>query len=266
MSVNSADIPPDGKNAGPRIKILHEPCAKEPFAVIVKPRGLPSAPLRQGDDSAYTQAARLYPILDEVQGRKAVEHGLLHRLDTDTEGLLLLAADQDFHDAMLAFQAEGKFIKTYTADCQIEPDCTRRLGGFPANDAGIKLETLLTCMHKYTVSSEFRFFGPGRKSVRPVTGGGNSYADRKASGTIYSTRILTEQTGPGTVRATCVISAGFRHQVRCHLAWLGLPVRGDRIYNPGCGQGDFLHFWASGIEFPDPAGSGKLSFRMDVPA
>jgi 23S rRNA-/tRNA-specific pseudouridylate synthase len=32
------------------------------------------------------------------------------------------------------------------------------------------------------------------------------------------------------VQVVCRITEGFRHQVRCHLAWVGLPVVGDETY------------------------------------
>ena len=101
------------------IEVIHAPTEIEPYAVIVKPFGLPSAPLYEGDPSAYTQAAQLYPELNSVCGVKEVEHGLLHRIDTPTQGLLLIAARQDFYEYMQQVQKGGLFVKTYKALCDI---------------------------------------------------------------------------------------------------------------------------------------------------
>ena len=104
-----------------KIKIIKEPTEELPFAVIYKPKALASAPITTDDkDNAFYQAAELFPKLLEVQGKKAIEHGLLHRLDTATDGLLLIAATQDFYDYMLCEQEEGRFIKYYKASCKLD--------------------------------------------------------------------------------------------------------------------------------------------------
>ena len=114
------------------IEILHEPSATEPFAVISKPAGLASAPLRSLDEeSAFSQCARLFPAVLSVRGKKSVEGGLLHRIDTATSGLLLAAASQEFYDHIIAAQEAGRFVKGYRALCQIDSDNAKKLGGFP---------------------------------------------------------------------------------------------------------------------------------------
>ena len=82
-----------------QIEIVHPPKDNEPFLVINKPAGLPSAPLSPDDKkNAFSQSATQFPQLLEVRGRKEIEHGLLHRLDTQTSGLLLIAATQECYD------------------------------------------------------------------------------------------------------------------------------------------------------------------------
>ena len=48
-------------DAEKQIQIVIEPSKENPFVVIKKPRGLPSAPLFEGDKCAFSQAAKLYP-------------------------------------------------------------------------------------------------------------------------------------------------------------------------------------------------------------
>ena len=78
------------------IKIIFE---NEDFLVISKPAGLPSAPLHSLDEeSALTKVVKNYPEILHINGKKSIEYGLLHRLDTVTEGLLLIALNQAFYD------------------------------------------------------------------------------------------------------------------------------------------------------------------------
>ncbi|UKI54519.1 MAG: hypothetical protein L6V90_07365 [Treponema succinifaciens] len=57
--------------------------------------------------------------------------------------------------------------------------------------------------------------------------------------------------------AKCSIKEGYRHQVRSHLAWLGFPVRGDKLYNPLCSQNEEMQFFADCLKFPHPL-TGKI--------
>ena len=93
-----------------KIKIIHSPTAEKPFLIIDKPRGLPSAPLSESDcNNALAQAIEDFPEIKEVKGRKAIEYGLLHRLDTVTEGLLLIATTQECYDFLMEEQQAGRF-------------------------------------------------------------------------------------------------------------------------------------------------------------
>ena len=78
-----------------QIKILTEPSIQNPYVIVYKPKGIPSAPLSLDDkNNVYSQVAQKFPELDIVIGKKQIEHGLIHRLDTVTGGLLLIAATQ----------------------------------------------------------------------------------------------------------------------------------------------------------------------------
>ena len=115
------------------ISIVHEATDFEPFVILDKPRGLPSAPLVSGEDSALTQCARLYPDVKRVFGKKEIEYGLLHRIDTETEGLLLICLTQEFYDKMLCVQNCDGFKKEYTAVCKKNLECKQE--GFPPFNA-----------------------------------------------------------------------------------------------------------------------------------
>ncbi len=265
------------------IKVLHMPSEQEPFYIIDKPGGLPSAPLKEEDASAMTQLISMCPELKLVNGRKTVEFGLVHRIDTATRGLLVVAAAQDFYDFILEQQNAGNFVKKYTALCEkilkdknviseknstagnqnrscasafLAPDkihiknCELSLDdGYPPRPE-ISYKTESDCDFCCVVKSKFRPYGLSRKEVRPVTEKSGHAANKKASPSEYITNVHLEKLDGSLYKAECSISKGYRHQVRCHLAWLGYPIKGDMLYNKEVHQDDDFCFAATEIQFP----------------
>lgn len=241
-----------------RIGIIHEPTEAEPFLVADKPAGLPTAPLHDDDDSALTQAVALFPQLAAVTGKKAVEKGLVHRIDTATRGLVLVAATDAWYDFLAAAQRSGKFQKWYRATVDAIPDAAGRLGGFPAPPVRFAPSAGETV----TVQSNFRSYGTHRHAVRPVNGQSGRAARKKSGSTVYQT-VITAQDGQNVI---CTITAGYRHQVRCHLAWIGLPVQNDPLYNPSCMEGRTagkLAFTAYKIAFPNYTSNAVLHYTLE---
>ncbi len=237
------------------MQILHSPTKNSPFLVVFKPAHLPSAPLFEGDESVLTECQRLFPEILTVHGKKEVEHGLIHRIDNETSGLVLIATSQESYDNLILSQQKGKFEKWYRAEIDKIPDCAEKLGGFPE----------LPDFHEgknLTLESFFRPFGEKGRAVRPVTAQAGRAALKKCGRTAYKTEISFE----GDNIALCHITAGFRHQVRCHLAWCGFPVKGDKLYNPLCHfdcDGSKMRFTACRIAFPHPLSGEVLSFELD---
>lgn len=242
-------------------EILHEPTEIEPFVVLKKPASLPSAPLIEGEEgNAFYYAQKLFPSLKNVHGKKECEHGLLHRLDTRTEGLLLIAESQEFYDALILQQEEGLFVKTYRANCKNIPTNTEILQGYPP----------LPLTRSDTLSSYFRSFGKSLKEVRPVTEQSGMAALKKiGKKVLYQTEVKLL----GTERQAtfeCSIKKGFRHQVRSHLSWLNYPVIGDELYNAEdkklyeeTGVLKPLNFFAVKIEFINPLSGENQTFSYN---
>lgn len=224
--------------------IIKEITRDEPYLIINKPSGLPSAPLNENDrNNAFSIAAELFPELLNVTGRKEIEHGLLHRIDTETSGLLIIAATQDSYENLLQLQKENKIKKYYSALSNVDYENINKLGGFPSSD-------FVYCKNikEYNLESYFRFFGEGRKSVRPVTKNSNGAALKKlGKPVLYNTNIKIVENSCDLIRIEACITNGFRHQVRCHLAWMGLPIIGDSLYNSNT-DGEQLKFTASKID------------------
>ena len=252
-----------------QIKIIHEPDSQKPFVIIDKPAGLPSAPLNENDtNNAFYQAAKLFPDMLEVQGKKSVEHGLLHRLDTATAGLMIIAATQKCYDFLQNEQKENRIIKTYLAECNLQV--------FEENLVSSRSERLPEPVEgqTITITSYFRAYGPGRKEVRPVFQEDSEIALKKVGKKVlYTTNITIKKINEekNTAQVECTITNGYRHQVRCHLAWCGLPVIGDIIYNPQAKEDalknkstEQMHFCASKIQFEYPEGDLNSYDRKDT--
>ena len=256
-----------------KISVIHEPTNQKPFLIINKPKGLPSAPLTKDDfENAFCQAAKLFPELLNVQGKKEIEHGLLHRLDTATDGLIVIAATQECYDFLMAEQEAGRFIKTYTAECDIISDNAKRLGGFPPDFP--ESNSFSFSEIEFKSVSYFRPYGEGRKEVRPVTEkSGKAALSKLGKSKLYTTKITIKKLSDTKAIASCKISQGFRHQVRCHLAWAGFPVCGDFIYNSNCREESnldkkkaeqLLKFSATEVSFEYPRGDLNSYDRKDT--
>ena len=239
-----------------KIKIIHAPDSQKPFVIIDKPAGLPSAPLNESDkENAFSQAAELFPQLLNVKGKKEIEHGLLHRLDTATAGLMIIAATQECYDFLQQEQKEGRIIKTYLAEC-----------GLLRNEAVVP--ELVEGQH-IKLTSYFRAYGPGRKEVRPVFPDDSETALKKVEKKVlYTTKIkiLKINKEENTAFVECSITNGYRHQVRSHLAWAGLPIIKDPVYNTSTNKKstEQIHFCASKIQFKYPRGDLNSYDRKDT--
>ena len=241
-----------------KIEIIKAPDSIKPYAIIYKPAGLPSAPLSLEDkNNAFWQAAKLFPELLNVQGRKEIEHGLLHRLDTATNGLLIIAATQECYDFLMNEQKEGRIIKKYCAECDIISSLsqTRSLS--------------LSKGETFTIQSYFRPYGPGRKEVRPVLPDSSQTILKKVEKRVlYTTQIEIKSTdkNKNTALVECTITNGYRHQVRSHLAFCGLPVKGDLIYNPSLKNKstEAMKFCATELSFEYPRGDLNSYDRKDT--
>ncbi len=241
--------------------VLFEGSRRDPYAVMVKPHGMPSAPL--GLDETGTAAgwfAERVPGARQVEGRRPREYGLLHSLDTDTYGLLLISLTQQAYDALVRSQEKGLFRKYYTAVCiPAEQPPAEGFPPFPYTEKDPE-----------HIESFFRPYGPGRKQVRPVLTEKqvNSFALKKSGTTLYRTEILARKTVSAsadmeTTVITCSLTKGYRHQIRCHLAWAGTPITGDRLYNQACTGQSPLGLYAAAFEFPHPLTGETVRFSIE---
>jgi 23S rRNA pseudouridine1911/1915/1917 synthase len=155
-----------------RIDIIHE---DDDILVIDKPAGLPSAPLKRAPcqnrpaPTALEQAAELFPVIRAVAGYAEWEFGLIHRLDTATRGLLLIAKNQQTFDFLRQEPANGKITKHYSAFCVRSETALPNSPPLPYPLA-LQLERLFAGQsntEELVCASRFRPWGKGGKEVRP---------------------------------------------------------------------------------------------------
>ena len=216
------------------------------YLVVAKGSGLPSAPLNGGELSVFEQVAEAFPDVMNVNGKKEGEGGLIHRIDAETCGLLLIARNGEFFHRIEECRNNGRFLKTYTAYSVI---CDGEYGELPKN-----------CK----ITSRFRPFGKKGAAVKPVFEESGMADKKKAGSRLYTTEIvesavIAHQNEKSLVRLICRINEGFRHQVRAHLAYSSFPVFGDALYNKQFSDESTvpydMMFFASGLSFEETDGS-----------
>ncbi len=203
----------------PPIELVPEPLPLEIvyeddyLMVINKPAGMPTHPgigHRQGTvvnavlyHLGVRQPIRVEPELEgeeEDEGAlfasDAVRPGIVHRLDKDTSGLLLIAKDAALHSALAAQFAERRIQREYWA----------LVWGRMPEAHGI-------------VDAPLGRSPRNRKAFAVVPSG-------KAARTEYW--VLEEYPIASLVRLR--LHTGRTHQIRVHLSWLGRPLVGDPLY------------------------------------
>jgi len=226
VELPSADLRPVPEPDAP-LTVLH---ADALLVAVDKPAGWPSHPLLPDERGTVVNAlVARYPELPDAS-EDPREGGLVHRLDTETSGVLLAARTRPAWEAVRAAFDRREVDKRYLA----------AVSG-PIADAG---EIDLPLRHR-------------ADHVEPAPAGGGREASsrfrvlsRKGDLSLVEVRILT----------------GVLHQIRAHLAAIGAPVLGDALYGgrpvPGL-ERFFLHAASLGLEHP---GTGRpITFDAPLP-
>ena len=238
--------------------------AENDFLIVYKAPKMHSAPLAKskGTNILYWCAEKHSEIM-ELNGRRAGEGGLIHRLDYETRGLMIIARNRRGLEGLLEQQQEGRIIKEYSAlGAKIE----RTLPGFPDRRLILAGKPSLDIPRgPLLIQSAFRPYGLGRKAVRPCLSSDKPSASRSVSEKRYSTEILESQIqSSGFVSLRLRISKGFRHQIRCHLTWLGMPILNDSQYGGiSYGKG-YLALKACSLCFSDPSSGIELNYAINT--
>ncbi|HGP0676535.1 TPA: RluA family pseudouridine synthase [Streptococcus pyogenes] len=201
------------------------------LSIINKPQGMvvhPSA----GHPSGTMVNALMYHIKDLSSINGVVRPGIVHRIDKDTSGLLMVAKTDAAHQALAEELKAKKSLRKYLAIVH---------GNLP-NDRGM-IEA-------------------------PI---GRSEKDRKkqavtAKGKEAVTRFTVLERFGDYSLVELQLETGRTHQIRVHMAYIGHPVAGDPLYGPRktlSGHGQFLHAKTLGLTHPM---TGKeMIFTVEAP-
>ncbi len=215
---------PEPEPAGLRIvwEDEHLLVVDKPFGVVVHP----GAGRRHG-----TLAGAL--VAHGATGGPAERAGIVHRLDRDTSGLLVVARSEDAYRRLQGLVRRRALEREYLA----------LVRGRPRSRSG-RIEAAI-----------------GRDRNKPTRHSLETDTPRDAVTHFEVEELFAEHT---LLRVR--LETGRTHQIRVHLAAIGLPVVGDRVYGvPGLGlERQFLH--ACRLAFPHPITGEHVDVAAPLPA
>ena len=210
------------------LEILYE---DEDLAVVVKPRGMVVHPAAGHPDGTLVNA--LLARLDSLGGIGGeLRPGIVHRLDKETSGLMLVAKNDETQEALSRMLKDREIEKHYRA------------------------------------LAEGKFKEPEGEIDAPID---RSKKDRKKmavdpEGRPALTRWKVLAEGHGCTLLDVHILTGRTHQIRVHLKSIGHPVCGDELYGNQRGvKVPCLMLHACSLSFEHPRTKEKMTFQAPLP-
>lgn len=206
------------------------------YYVINKPAGLMVHPDNRGEgDTLVDVILTAEPAIVKI-GEDPSRPGIVHRLDKDVSGLMLIARTQKGFDVLKDEFAQRHVKKTYIALVH---------GALPHDEDDVKFRIA-------------RSTSKARMAALP-----QNDSEGKAAWTHY--RVL-ERFRSATL-AQIEILSGRTHQIRAHMHALGCPVVGDGLYNIKKTEyrtiSTRLLLQSVGIDFTDPATGERKSYTIE---
>lgn len=202
--------------------------------VVNKSKGMVVHPAA-GNYSKTLVNALLYHCRDSLSGINGViRPGIVHRIDKDTSGLLIVAKNDAAHLSLAEQIKEHSFHRAYQAVCY----------GNIKEDSG-------------TVHQPIGRNPKDRKKM--------AVTDKNSKDAVTHYEVL-KRYGDFT-HIKCILETGRTHQIRVHMAYIGHPLAGDPVYGPKkvieSLNGQCLH--AGEIGFIHPRTGEYLEFRSGLP-
>lgn len=203
----------------------------EDVAVVNKPQGMVVHPSAGHPDGTLVNAL-LYHLKDLSSINEVIRPGIVHRIDKDTSGLLMIAKNDVAHEALAKQLKDKTSLRKYIALVH---------GNIP-HDKG-------------TINA-------------PI---GRSKSDRKKQAVIEEGKsavthfTVLERFGEFTL-VELQLETGRTHQIRVHMQYIGFPVAGDPVYGPRktlAGNGQYLH--AKLLGFKHPRTGEQMVFEAPLP-
>ncbi|MCX7863812.1 MAG: RluA family pseudouridine synthase, partial [Novosphingobium sp.] len=221
------------------LKIVFE---DDDLLVVDKPAGLVVHPAAGNPDGTLVNAL-VHHCRGKLSGIGGVARpGIVHRLDKDTSGLMVVAKSDAAHEGLARQFADHSIDRAYMA----------LVAGIPAPGAG-------------TVTGAIGRSGTNRKKMAIVSDGRGKHA-------VTHYRMLRAFDGAALVE--CRLETGRTHQVRVHMSSIGHPLLGDRVYGrtPHHFRAILAHLdfnrqalHAARLGFVHPLSGARLSFASALP-
>ncbi|MBQ1210219.1 MAG: RluA family pseudouridine synthase [Clostridia bacterium] len=213
------------------LDILYE---DDDLLVVNKPKGMVVHPAAGHADGTLVNAL-LAHCGDSLSGIGGVTRpGIVHRIDKDTSGLLMVAKNDKAHQHLAAQIKEHSFTRVYE---------TVVIGHLREE--------------KGTVNAPIGRHPTDRKKMAITT--------KNSRSAVSHYEVLARYDGYDHVRVR--LETGRTHQIRVHLSSLGHPVAGDTVYGPSKStlglQGQCLH--ARTVGFIHPTTGAYMEFTSDLP-
>ena len=201
--------------------------------VLNKPVGMVVHPA-PGHSSGTVVNALLYHCAGELSGiNGVVRPGIVHRIDKDTSGLFIAAKTDRAHLSLAAQLQDHSLYRLYHGIV---------VGGLREDEG--------------TVNAPMDRNPKDRKKMAVVTGGREAVTHYK---------VLERLAGD--TYAAFRLETGRTHQIRVHMAHLGHPLLGDRVYGSPKGYpglaGQCLH--AKELSFVHPATGERVTVKSELP-
>lgn len=215
------------------IDIVYE---DEHLLVVNKPKGMVVHPAPGNPDGTLVNAL-MYHCGENLSGINGViRPGIVHRIDKDTSGLLIVAKTDAAHNGLALQIKEHSFTRIYNA----------LLYGCPKNTEG-------------TVDAHIGRSPKDRKKM--------AVTDKNSKNAVTHYKVL-EDFGSYSL-CEMKLETGRTHQIRVHMSHIGYPVVGDPLYAPRDGKNPFgiagqaLH--AKVIGFVHPITGDYMEFDSELP-
>lgn len=217
ISVEAEDIP---------IDVVYE---DDYLLVINKASGMVVHPA-PGHYTGTLVNALLYHF--QLSHKDEMRPGIVHRLDKDTSGLMLVAKNDEVHDALSKMIANKEVERHYLAivDGVIKHD-TGTIDAPIGRDPSDRQKMAVTDVHGKEAVTHFRVLET------------------------FFNHSLVE----------CILETGRTHQIRVHMAYIGHPVSNDPMYGHGKSTefGQMLH--SKSVRFTHPVTKEELFFEVEPP-
>lgn len=223
-------VPLEAKAEEIPLDILYE---DNDLLVVNKPKGMVVHPAAGNYEGTLVNAL-LSHCGDSLSGIGGVMRpGILHRIDKNTSGLLMVAKNDNSHQHLAAQIKEHSFVREYEAVVY----------GNIKNDEG-------------TINAPIGRHPVHRKKM--------AVTDKNSKEAVTHYKVIKRYNGFTHIR--CILETGRTHQIRVHMSYLGHAIAGDDVYGPKKVikelDGQCLHAKKLGFIHPD---GRYLEFESDLP-